>query len=223
VARSDDVPPWCHPALGVPGCAAHDRGAATAALVAVGTVAIGMYDPILSAPLNLYNVALATLVVLGLLLVVVLVVRGVRRPTPFPSRVYALVAAAGIGLVAVGAAAFALLALAGPVPNLPPWGPFYVLPAALLLGVAVLGVLRPARAGAVLLASSLVLLLVQIGLGMIADAIDSRWAADQISAGATAEAGLFYCGPAALAGLLLVWAGAQRTGSPADSGSPSPA
>ena len=176
-------------------------------LAAAGVAAMGSYDPLLTGAFNLYNVTLSALAVVGLIVAAALIVRAARRPTPVPGGFRRVAVTAGICLVGIGALTFLGLTFAEATGDIPAWGVFYVLPAAFLVGVAVLSMLRAAQAGQLLAMAAVVTFIAQIALGFIADQIDPQWGVDEIDKGAVAFACLFFCLPAGLSAGLLVFGG----------------
>ena len=171
------------------------------------------YDPILSGPLNLYNVTLAVLTAVAVGAVILLIVRDAPRRVPLRGWIRRVLAGAGIVLLAVGVLAYVALVFSPGTEDIAAWGVFYLLPAALLAGLAVLAALRPLHAGAVLLAGAALAFLVVLGLGVIAGRIDPAWVADGMDAGSTAATVMFFSVPAAVTGWLLLISGAPVTGA----------
>lgn len=168
---------------------------------------MGTYDPLLSGALNLYNVSLAALALVGLLVLGVLIARASHERMPFPVGLRRVVVAVALVLLAIGALVFVAFTFAESVHDIPSWGVFFLLPATFLLGVSVLALLRATQAGYVLAVAALVTLLTEIALGVIADQIDAGWARDEMDKGNVAFAGLLFCLPAGLTAWLLLIAG----------------
>ena len=126
--------------------------------------AMQTYDPLLIGDLNIYNVSLALLALMGLGVVGSLLVEGRDRP-PSPAAVGRLATLLGIAPLALGALVFAALAAVGPVSGVPSWGVFYLLPAGFLAAVGWLAIVRPVHAGVVLACAAAVAFLSQIALG----------------------------------------------------------
>jgi hypothetical protein len=161
------------------------------------------YDPLLSGPLNLYNVTYALLLVAGFAITVALIVGSLRHRSTIPRGWRLILVAASMALLGTGILFFAWLLVAGPVHDFGDQGLFWAVPIVYLCAVAVLAALRPARAAVLLIVSATVGILVSIALGMIATTIDPRWGEDQIDAGATALMVAVFVIPAALTGVLL--------------------
>jgi len=168
---------------------------------------MGEYDPILIGPLNLYNVTLAILTAGAIAIVVRLLVSDVRSGWRAPRGLRAVSAALGAGLGGLGIVVFIAMVFAESSHDLPAWGAFYLLPAAFLVGVLALGAVRPVHAGIVLLASAVLLVLLEAGLGLVARTIDPRWAEDEIDLGGVAVAFFYYAIPAGVSALLFLLAG----------------
>ena len=173
---------------------------------------MGPYDPILSGSLNLYNVTLAMLALVGAAIVATQVMHAARYPTPIVRgwrRVSSIVA---LTLIVLGIITFGMLVTAGPNGDVPPWGVSYALPAVFLGLVAVLTVLRPVEASRDLITAAAVAFLAAIALGLIAVQIDPRWARDEIEVGMTAATMLIFCAPATLTAMLLLLASLPTQG-----------
>jgi len=178
------------------------------------------YDPLLIGDLNIYNVSLALLALMGLGVVGSLLVEGRDRP-PSPAAVGRLATLLGIAPLALGALVFAALAAVGPVSGVPSWGVFYLLPAGFLAAVGWLAIVRPVHAGVVLACAAAVAFLSQIALGVTAGRIDPTWIADGRDKGSLAVMTLVFSLPAMITAILLLTRGApaleehqrRRTGS----------
>jgi hypothetical protein len=171
------------------------------------------YDPLLTGELNIYNVGLAVLTTIGLVVVGSLLL-GAWRQGP------GLRTVRGFGLVldclplGLGAVAFALLALIDPIEPVPGWGAFYLLPAAFLAAVAVLTVVRPVHAGVVLAGAAAAAFLSQIALGFTAGRIDPAWVADGMDQGSLAVITLVFSLPAMVTAIVLLTRGAPAFEAP---------
>ena len=161
------------------------------------------YDPLLTGDLNIYNVSLALLTLIGLAVVVWLLVGARRRPSGLP-RVH------GLGLIVdclplgLGTIAFVGLALVRPIDGVPDWGAFFLLPAAFLAAVALLAVIRPVHAGVLLACAAGAAFLSQIALGFTAGRIDPSWVSDGMDKGSLAVMTLVFSLPAMVSAIVLL-------------------
>ena len=170
------------------------------------------YDPLLSGPLNLYNVTLSVLTALAVAGVILMIVRDAPGRIVPQGTVRRAIAWTGTGLLGAGAVVFVALSVSPATEDIAGWGVFYLLPAALLAALAALSVIRPLHAGAVLVVGAALAMVVVGVLGVIAGRIDPRWVEDGMDAGSLAGTTLFFAVPAGLTGFLLLLAGAPAAG-----------
>lgn len=165
------------------------------------------YDPLLIGELNIYNVSLALLTVIGLAVVGSLLLGAHRHPVAVPP-VGPVGISLGAGPLLIGVLGFTWLAVAGPESGMPTRGAFYILPAAFVAAVGALSIVRPVHAGVVLACAAAGAFLLQILLGYSAGRIDPRWVADGMDKGSLAVMTILFSLPAMMTAIVLLTRGA---------------
>lgn len=156
-------------------------------------------DDLLTGTFNIFVISDIVAGVTALLVLALVIVRAARNRQPLPREAQGLAFATGVGLLVLGTFVCATIAVS-PANEDVGGGPIFLIPTLYLAGIAALALLRPAWAGYVLLASSVAVLAVQVGVGVVATRLDP---ALDISPGIIVV-DFGFCLPASLVAILLL-------------------